>query len=657
MVKQAAGPSSDGGTAASASGPASASVSQEGGSLQNNAHRAVSLGHSGGIQTSTNILALLDAFFKHVYPLPSYGFLHPRTTMTKFADGTIEKSLVNAIAAVASVRAPGVQRCPSLESAWVQEAETLVWQHLESPTVSRLQAMLLVILYRAETGQLRRAFMLASLAGRTAMVMLLNHERPGTSSVSLEVRRRLLWSLKLVERYFSVGLPEFELCPVENIYIQLPCSEKQFGDRGIDSDDDRGAYQIGIKLEMFRRDVMKLNRSLALCDQPFPQLTKLMSDFQQHLDRIGSQMPDGPEPTETQLVDSLKSRWLPRLLLRNFRTAAPRFVVEALDSEYLTEAELLCTHHAKMVVHVIDVLDRTLGRGVKNNNEPRLLEFDTAICAYTASRILLFTARFGTTAETPTEDFALRRAEMCLSVIHRFFARSMLVRPIVDELRRLIQVFVMDDARAPPSRFSSPMPPPSSNSPVAQLSSAARIRQRLAVHSLLRQAKFVDEDEDDDVGNTNVPYPPIQQQQPSPANTGSASTMSVLPSTEFPPQTSGSSSSGFNAINTGQGWNVVNPYVSGIGSSISPPMTDKEMADDEHEDDNEATLAQQQQQQQQGNDPWKRWFFDGGSDSLPQQDGVLMEAVPPPQGAGLSQKSFTFPWLQREESDLIPHYE
>lgn len=597
--------------------------------------------------------------------------------MTKFANGTIEKCLVNALAAVASVRAPGVQRSPSLESAWVQEAETLVWQHLESPTISRLQTTLLVILYRAETGQLRRAFMLASLVGRAAMVMLLNHERPGTSSVSLEVRRRLLWSLKLVERYFSVGLPEFELCPVENIYIQLPCAEKQFrhsGDGGDDDDedDDRGAYQIGVKLEMFRRDVMKLNRSLALCDQPFPQLTKLMSDFQQHLDRIGSQMPDGPEPTEAQLAKSLTSRWLPRylimrlsfhqihidlyrLLLRNFGDAAPRVVVQALDPAYVTEAEARCIHHAKMAVHVIDVLDKTLAREDANGDyaEPRLLEFDTAICAYTASRILLFTARFGYTTERPSEEFALSRAEMCLSVIHRFFARSMLVRPIVDELRRLISVFATNDAAAPPSRFSSPVPPPSSGNPVAQLSSAARIRQRLAVHSLLRQAKFVDEDEDEDMGDShsNRPSPYAaaytQQQEPSPTASTSASastptpnSTTVLPSTEFAPQPgSMPSSSGFNAINTGKGWNVLDTN----GNSISPPMAQDE--------DDEDALAPQQK------DPWKRWFFDGGSDALLQQEGVLMEPVPPPQGVGLSQRSFTFPWLQREESDLVPRGE
>jgi hypothetical protein len=274
-----------------------------------------------------------------------------------------------------------------------------------------------------------------------------------------------MWSLKLVERYFSVGLPEFELCPVENIYIQLPCVEYQFSS---DADnwralDDQGSYHISVKLEMFRRDVMKLNRSLALCDQPFPGLPKMMNDFQQHLDRIGTMLPDGVEPTQQQLECWVTSQWLPRylimrlsfhqihidlyrLVLRKFRDAAPRVVLDALEVDFLDRAEAMCIHHAKMSAHTIATLNSTLVK------EPtRLLEFDTAICAYTASRMLLFTARFGQSSARPSEEFALSRANMCLSVVQRFFPRSMLVRPIINELRRLIGVFSSNEPA--PSRF------------------------------------------------------------------------------------------------------------------------------------------------------------------------------------------------------------
>ena len=594
----------------------------------------------------------MEAFFQHVYPLPSYAFLHPPTISKKFSDGTIEKCLVNAIAAVSSVRAPGIRPCPNLESAWIQEAETLIWQHLESPSIARLQAMLLVILYRAETGQLRRAFMLASLAGRAATAMRLNHERPGSSAISLEVRRRLMWSLKLVERYFSVGLPEFELCPVENIYIQLPCVEYQFsGDSGTwEAADDRGSYHISVKLEMFRRDVMKLNRSLALCDQPFPQLPKLMDDFQQHLDRIGAQLPDGPEPSPTQIDAWLRSRWLPRhlimrlsfhqthidlyrLLLRNFRDAAPRVVVDSLDVEFLNTAEALCIRHAKMTVQTIAALSSSSLRDDNDNNNdndddddddpppppPRLLEFDTAICAYTASRMLLFTARFGFTPERPSEEFALSRAELCLAAVRRFFPRSMLVRPIIGELQRLIDVFASNGTPAP-SRFSSPKPEASGQDhrdPTTQLSSAARIRQRLAIHSLLRQANFVDEeDEVEEGGVGDAPVAVVDEPM-----TGT----SVLQTTETDLESFGQ---GGPSQYPGQIMDFPSAGPAGGAGNTAMAENSPETSGD--------------------NESWPpHWSF-GGGDLL--QEGQA-EA---PTGVALTQRSFIFPWLQREESDLVP---
>ncbi|KAL6849678.1 hypothetical protein ACO1O0_009221 [Amphichorda felina] len=606
------------------------------------------IGNAQPNNPSTSIPALMEAFFQHVYPLPSYAFLHPPTISKKFSDGTIEKCLVNAIAAVSSVRAPGIRPCPNLESAWIQEAETLIWQHLESPSIARLQAMLLVILYRAETGQLRRAFMLASLAGRAATAMRLNHERPGSSPISLEVRRRLMWSLKLVERYFSVGLPEFELCPVENIYIQLPCVEYQFsGDSDTwEAADDRGSYHISVKLEMFRRDVMKLNRSLALCDQPFPQLPKLMDDFQQHLDRIGAQLPDGPEPSPSQIDVWLHSRWLPRylimrlsfhqthidlyrLLLRNFRDAAPRVVVDSLDVEFLNTAEALCIRHAKMTVQTIAALSssslrRGGGGGGDNDNDdndgtpPRLLEFDTAICAYTASRMLLFTARFGFTPERPSEEFALSRAELCLAAVRRFFPRSMLVRPIIGELQRLIDVFASNGTPAP-SRFSSPKPEASGQDhrdPTTQLSSAARIRQRLAIHSLLRQANFVDED--DEVEEAGAAAAAAVVGEPM---TG----MSVLQTTETDSE---SFEQGGPSQYPDQTMEFPSAGPAGVAGNMAMTENSPETSGD--------------------NESWPpHWSF-GGGDLL--QEGQT-EA---PTGVALTQRSFIFPWLQREESDLVP---
>ena len=392
---------------------------------------------------------------------------------------------------------------------WAEHAESHIWQHLESPNIARLQTMLLVVLYRIEMGQLRRAFMLSALAGRAAAAMRLNHERPGKGTVSFEIRRRLMWSLKFVERYFSHGLPEFELCPVENLYIQLPSLESEFSDgtETMELVDDQGAYRTCVKLEMLRRDIMKLTRSLSLREEPYPQLPQLMEEFQENLDKIAKQYPDISEPLEPVLRRQLADQWLPRhllmrlswhqchcdlyrLILRKFREAAPQIVVDYLDAPLLDAAEEQCIYHAKCIAQTLAFVNQ-------ESQQTRLLEFDFAICAYNASRLLLFVARFGQTSARPDENFAISRAELCLAALKRFFPKSILVKPIAEEMRRLIDE--ASNSHTAPSRLGSPK---SSvlplRDPSMQLSTAAKARQRLAVHSLLRQAGFSDGEEEVD---------------------------------------------------------------------------------------------------------------------------------------------------------------
>jgi hypothetical protein len=76
-----------------------------------------------------------------------------------------------------------------------------------------------------DTQAFERAFMLAGIAVRAATAMRLNHERTDVDFVSAEVRRHPVWSLKLMESYFSIGPQEFELCPFETFYLELPCKE------------------------------------------------------------------------------------------------------------------------------------------------------------------------------------------------------------------------------------------------------------------------------------------------------------------------------------------------------------------------------------------------------------------------------------------------
>ncbi|KAI3393288.1 hypothetical protein diail_4470 [Diaporthe ilicicola] len=582
-----------------------------------------------------DLQALVEFYFAHVYPLSSYAFLHPQTTIRQCSNGQLETSLLYAIAAVASYHHGSSQRREQTELSWVQAAEDLIWRHLESPSVARLQALLLVVLYRVETGAFQRAFMLSALAARAAAAMRLNHERDGPtgSRTSQEVRRRVMWSLKLVERYFSMGLPEFELCPVESVYLELPCWEQEFSDTRADSSTERtiqscdfGSYHLCVRLEMLRRDLMKLNRSLSLCDTTFPQLSTVMHDFEQHLARIGAGLPGGPALTAERISGLLDSPWLPRqilvhlsfhhsqcdlyrLLVRGYREAAPAAVLDAVDPALLERAEQLCLRHATATVDILATLNQ-----VSQRAQP--LEFDAAICGYHAARLLLFIAQFSQSPGRPSEEWALSRAELCLAALRRFFHSSRLARPVLEEMKRAISLFsdrggaattTTEPVPVTPSRLASPGPAASGGkNHSAGLSAAARVRQRLAIHSLLRQADFAEDDEQ-----------PSSPEETRSGGGGAATTASyVLPSaaSKAPsPRLPGLAALEMPRVPPPTGY-ILSPR------RTSPPA------------------------EREGAEPWQAGWLDGGG-GFPADlwDSKLQG------GAGSGSPSFSFPWLQRWE--------
>lgn len=605
----------------------------------------------GPLLLPPDIQALVEFYFNHVYPLPSYAFLHPQTIIRQCSEGTLETCLAYSISAVASHHSGSSHGRGDAELDWIQAAEDLIWKHLESPTIARLQALLLVVLYRLETGAFQRAFMLSSLAARGAAAMRLNYERTAprdaAGRASRETRRRLVWSLKLVERYFSMGLPEFELCPVENVYLELPCWEEDFSttttmttageaqpQRTLQTS-DFGSYHLCVKLEMLRRDVVKLSRSLSIHDAPLPELPGVMRDFEQHLERLGRELPSGggglPGLAAERLAQLLHTPWLARqvlvhlsfhqchcdlyrLLLRDYREAAPAVVLDALDPALLARAEELCLRHAAAIVDILATLNQQSQRA-------QLLEFDTAICGYHATRILLFIAQRSSSSSNrstlasarPSEEWALSRAELCLASLRRFFPSSRLVRPVLEEMRRAMAVFSTRSATMTPSRLASPGPSAStaavgssisSKDPAAGLSAAARVRQRLAIHSLLRQADFADEDDDGRMGDANHQH-------------------------------------------------VTSPGI----SSPSHPLCGGPLSSSAHDASGTSSSQSAPSPQTPGpcdGDLWQLSWFDGG-DPIERWAPANKVHAPHPGfggggGVGGLPSSFSFPWLQREEA-------
>ena len=243
---------------------------------------------------------------------------------------------------------------------------------------------------------------------------------------------------------------------------------------------------------------MKLTRSIALYDQPFPPLAKLMQSLDRELSHIGEQVVDSSKLSSLDISQLISSRWLPRhimmhlswhqcwtdlhrLLLSQYPDAAPLVALQGLDATYMRNAEHICLQHAIAIVQILSDLNQQC-------TFPHRLEFDSAICGYHATRLLLFISRSGTTSARPSPEFAASRAELCLAAIKRFYRPSALVKPILDDMERMIKTFSPHSDS--PNEVSSPELDTDRRDPALRLSGPARARQGLEIHSLLRRSGF-----------------------------------------------------------------------------------------------------------------------------------------------------------------------
>lgn len=221
---------------------------------------------SSGLETDEQTVAdLVDRYFRYLHALPAYGFLHQSTVSQRCRENTIHPALKAALCAITALF---VGSHADSRDAWACASERLIFDGIDRPSIFHLQALLLVIRYRAESGHFSRAFMLAGLAGRLAAALRLNYEHPDLGSVAQEVRRRTFWSLYFLEEVFSCALPEFELCRPDIIYLQLPREDVDFADETAAS---TGFLQPGlglepatigprglfVKLALVRRNIMK----------------------------------------------------------------------------------------------------------------------------------------------------------------------------------------------------------------------------------------------------------------------------------------------------------------------------------------------------------------------------------------------------------------
>ncbi|KAK3985733.1 hypothetical protein QBC44DRAFT_334485 [Cladorrhinum sp. PSN332] len=159
-----------------------------------------------------------------------FAFLHQASLMERYDKGALDRALVLALIGITALLTDLGPGMDEYGEQCIEEAISMCLRELEKPSIPRLQALVLAVKHRILYKRHSSAFMLHGIAGRFATALRLNHEQPSICFLAQESRRRLMWSLYMIDSSISAGQQESALWPdaERQIHVQLPCNERNF---------------------------------------------------------------------------------------------------------------------------------------------------------------------------------------------------------------------------------------------------------------------------------------------------------------------------------------------------------------------------------------------------------------------------------------------
>lgn len=174
------------------------------------------------------VMRILESFFQHIQPIPVYSFLHKASLVHRFEAGLLHSGLLLALIGTTCGMLEITPSMKEIGVACLSKAEAIALKNIGTPSVLKIQVLILIIKAHCRQARMTQAFVLFAIASRFAYALRLNHETPKLSFLEQETRRRLMWSLFMIDMTLAGGIRELSLCPAESIYIQLPCQDENF---------------------------------------------------------------------------------------------------------------------------------------------------------------------------------------------------------------------------------------------------------------------------------------------------------------------------------------------------------------------------------------------------------------------------------------------
>ncbi|KAJ5736659.1 uncharacterized protein N7483_001784 [Penicillium malachiteum] len=170
----------------------------------------------------------IDAYFEFFNAIPQYNFIHKPSFLRNFHQNTLDPLFLCCICGIASrFIQPGLQQ--GYVADWLKEVEAQVWPKLSEMKVGSLQILLSLICWYSVERKVSNLWTASAMAARIAYGLRLNHEASDKMPFILkETRRRLVWSIFMLDKLYAGGFPELTLCPADTLHVKLPCEEQNF---------------------------------------------------------------------------------------------------------------------------------------------------------------------------------------------------------------------------------------------------------------------------------------------------------------------------------------------------------------------------------------------------------------------------------------------
>ncbi|KAK4085536.1 transcriptional regulator family: Fungal Specific TF [Trichoderma aggressivum f. europaeum] len=398
--------------------------------------------NSPSLPTGRNLRRVVEQYFANVHPIRCFAFVHKPSFMRQLDKGFTsddESALLHIICAHGAkfyvlnqnehASASSFIRLAGNE--WAKRAEFLILTNFGKISVQRLMVAILLHDFHFRLGEYSHALMLSGLAVRMAHALKINVEaspdvlctdssESAPSVVTRESRRRLMWACYVLDAWAGSGIDQLTLLRENDIKIQLPTNERNFGLRIASVTETLGvghvlqflppsvvprkpsanmgimAYYIRV-VALWKRIVRYVNQLDSnpppwLPESPFAALDADLRLWQREL-------PEFVEYSMETIYARLDSNQLGALVLIHctyhhnylelyklsmpdlFKLPKP-LVVPPEHHEFLQSAQANCYHHAQQIA---DILAEAADHGANLLSDSLLPYF-----VYDSSRVMLY---------------------------------------------------------------------------------------------------------------------------------------------------------------------------------------------------------------------------------------------------------------------------